>query len=273
MTRIKTPLKVSLKIALSACLYAEILKVKRSKVFIATIIAMSIAPIMGALFTIVLRSPELSGGNAALMKKAALTGFTPDWPSFLNLIAQAIGVGGIIVFGFIASWVFGREYSDRTAKDLFVLPVSRTLIVAAKMLTIVLWSIFICLIVLAEGLTFGYFLALPGWSIEVFFEALRLISVTSVLVIILSAPVTFIASIGKGYLAPLAFVVLTVVFAQIIGALGFGVYFPWALPAIYSKIIGAQSILNFTSYFILIATSIAGLAATIYYWKYVDQTM
>ncbi|MEV0143917.1 MULTISPECIES: ABC transporter permease [unclassified Nonomuraea] len=32
----------------------------------------------------------------------------------------------------IAIWLFGREFSDHTAKDLLALPTSRTAIVAAK---------------------------------------------------------------------------------------------------------------------------------------------
>ena len=92
-----------------AVLSCEILKIRKSKVLLGTIAAFSIAPIMGALFVIVLRNPALTEANGALQAKAALTGFSPDWPSFFNLIAQAIGIGGLIIFGFAASWVFGSS--------------------------------------------------------------------------------------------------------------------------------------------------------------------
>ena len=73
---------------LTTCLACELLKIYKSKIFIGTIIAFSLAPVMGALFVIVLRSPELSESNNLLETKAAFTGFSPDWPSYLNLIAQ-----------------------------------------------------------------------------------------------------------------------------------------------------------------------------------------
>ncbi|MBN2545844.1 MAG: ABC transporter permease [Spirochaetes bacterium] len=255
-----------------ASLYAEYLKIIRSKVLIATAAALSLGPIMGSLFVVVLRSASLTESNSLLQSKAAFTGFSPDWQSFLNLLTQVIGVGGVIVFGFAASWVFGREYSDRTAKDLFVLPVSRSLIVISKFIAVLGWSIFLCIEILLLGIITGFILHLPGWSGRLFFVSLYHFSITSFLVILLCTPVAFIASAGKGYLAPLGFVVLSVVLAQIIGALGYGTYFPWAIPAIYSKIIGTQSILNWQSYLILALTSILGLFGTIYWWKYADQT-
>src|SRR3990172_2639890 len=255
-----------------ASLYSEFVKIRKSKVFIATIITFAIVPVMGALFVIVLRNPDLSDANRALQAKAALTGFSPDWPSFLNLLSQAVGVGGIMVFGFVASWVFGREYSDRTAKDLFVLPISRTMIVFSKMIAVISWCVLLSLEVMVLGIITGIILQLPGWSFQYFYDSIGYFSITSLLVVLLCTPVAFIASIGRGYLAPLGFVALTLVFAQIIGALGYGSNFPWAIPAIYSKVAGAGNIISFQSYLILITVSFLGLMGTIYWWKYADQT-
>jgi len=53
---------------LSAC-YAEYIKARKSKVFPVTIIAFSLAPIMGSLFVIVLRSRELLANNKILEEK------------------------------------------------------------------------------------------------------------------------------------------------------------------------------------------------------------
>ena len=37
-----------------------------------------------------------------------------------------MAAGGLFLFGFLFIWVFGREYSDRTAKDLLALPTARS---------------------------------------------------------------------------------------------------------------------------------------------------
>jgi ABC-2 type transport system permease protein len=258
--------------SLFASCFAEYLKIRRSKVLWLTIAALCIAPVFGAIFVIVLRDPSLAAGNEALKAKAALVGFSANWPSFFNLIAQAIGIGGLIVFGFIASWIFGREHSDHTIKDLFALPVNRTTIVFSKIIACFVWCFVVTIAVIIVGLLIGSLLNLPGWKFELLYPALKHIFITAILAALLCPPVAFIASAGKGYLAALGFVIMTVVFAQIIGALGFGAYVPWAIPALFSGI-GSKSggSLNIISYSIVMFTSIIGLTATVYWWKYADQ--
>lgn len=258
--------------SLFAACFGEYLKIRRSKVLWLTIAALCLAPLFGALFVVVLRNPSLAAGNEALKAKAALTGFSADWPSFLDLIAQAIGVGGVIVFGFAASWVFGREYSDHTLKDLFALPISRSIIVIAKLLACVVWCFVITIAVTIVAIVIGLILNLPGWQWGLFGSSLLHIFTTATLAVLLCPPVFLIASAGRGYLASLGFVILTVVFAQIIGALGLGAYVPWAVPALYSGL-GSVSggSLNIISYVIVVFIGVAGLIGTIYWWKYADQ--
>ena len=68
-----------------------------------------------------------------------------DWPSYLGLLVEMISALGLLGFGFIASWVFGREYSDRTVKDLLALPIPRSYIVVSKFIVIVIWSVLLAL--------------------------------------------------------------------------------------------------------------------------------
>ena len=53
-------------------------------------------------------------------------------PAYLTLVSQIVAVGGML-FGMILIWLFGREFSDRTAKDLLALPTSRAAVVLAKL--------------------------------------------------------------------------------------------------------------------------------------------
>jgi len=257
---------------LSASLYAEYIKIRSSKILWITIAALCLAPLFGALFVFVLRNPSLTAGNEALKAKAAITGFSADWPSFFNLVAQAIGVGGVVVFGFIASWLFGREYSDHTLKELFTLPVNRSIIVVSKFIACLAWCFLATVAVTVVAVLVGSLLNLPGWSRELFVSSFVHIFSTATLVILLCPPVFLIASAGRGYLAPAGFVILTVVFAQIIGALGFGAWVPWAVPALYSGLgsrLGGE--LTATSYTIVLLTGVAGFTGTLLFWKYADH--
>ncbi len=253
---------------------AEILKNKHSQITWVTFIAFSLAPIFGGVFMFLMKDNGVEGLSGAFKSKATLMSFEANWSSYLGLLSQAVGVGGILIFGFVASWLFGREYSDGTAKDLLSLPISRTKIMNAKFMYYIIWCVALTFSNLLLGLLIGFVLQLPGWSAVVFANNLTVYVVTTILIILLNTPIAFFAISGKGFMAPLGIVAILLVFAQIIGALGFGNYFPWAVPGIYSGSGGVdlKTNLNYLSYLIIIITSIIGYFSTILWWKYADQT-
>ena len=214
-----------------------------------------------------------NGLSGALKSKAIMMSFNADWDSFLGLLSQAVGVGGVLIFGFAAAWLFGREYSDGTAKDLLALSISRAKILNAKFIYYIIWCTLLVISNLFLGLLLGYLLQLPGWNANMFMMNMKTYFVTTFLILLLNTPVAFFAVAGKGYLVPLGLVALTLVLAQIIGALGYGSYFPWAVPGIYSGSGGEQlkSQLNSISYLLIILTGILGYTATILWWKYSDH--
>ncbi len=259
--------------ALRAALFAEWLKLRRSRVPWIALAALCLGPVMGSLFVVVLRSQALAASNPALAAKASLTGFSPDWVGFSALMAQVIGVGGVLVFGFVTSWLFGREFSDRTAKDLFALPVSRRSIVMAKLIAVMMCCVGLACGAVMVAFCLGLALGLENAPAALFGPLPFRIAGTTGLALLLCPPVAFVASWGRGYLPPLGFLVLAVVLSQILGALGVGAYFPWAVPGLFSGIApGARESLGVAGYVILAGLSAASTAATIAFWQYADHT-
>lgn len=253
---------------------AEITKNKHSRIIWVTFVAFALAPVFGAVFMILMKDAGIDGLPGSFRAKAALFSFEANWQSYLNLLSQAVGIGGILIFGFVASWLFGREYSDGTAKDLLALPISRIKILNAKFVYYVGWCLALVISNLLIGLLFGYLIGVEGWSSSIFFSTLKIYLITTLMILILNSPVAFLALFGKGYLAPLGLVAIMLVLAQILGAMGVGNYFPWSVPGIYSGSGGAdlKLQLNNLSYLILILTGIIGYFATIFWWKYADQS-
>ncbi len=252
---------------------AEIYKNRHSRIIWVTFIAFSLAPLFGGIVMFMMKDNGYEGLSGALKAKAVVLSFNANWASFLSLLTQAVGVGGVLIFGFVASWLFGREYSDGTAKDLLSLPISRTKILNAKFVYYVIWCFALVCANLLLGLLFGFLLGLPGWDNALFTSTLKAYFITTVLIVLLNTPIAFLAIWGKGYLAPLGLVGIALVLAQMIAALGFGNYFPWAIPGIYSGS-GGDSLkanLDVFSYLILLITSIFGYFATILWWKHADQ--
>lgn len=252
-------------------LMAELLKVRKSKIFVMTFLGFSIAPLMGGFFMFILKDPEFARTSGLLGSKAALHG-TADWPSLWGMLAQIVAIGGIVLFGFIASWVFGREYADRTVKDLLALPVPRISVVLSKFIAIVLWCACLTFYVLVLGFLVGWLVGLPQWSMQTAIHGIGQLLAAAVLTTALSSPVAFFASYGRGYLPPMGFVILAVILAQIVGAVGYGAYFPWAVPALFTGAAGPENAhLGLASFAIVALTSLTGLIATMLWWRLADQ--
>ncbi len=255
-----------------SALWVETLKVRKSKIFLVTILAFAFISIFVGLLLLIARSPELSSRLGLVADKAAIFGKEADWPAYFNLIIQVVSMMGLIGFGFVTSWIFGREYSDRTIKDMLALPVSRHVIVFSKFIVTVIWCLLLSLILFVVGLATGWMIHIPGWSGELAGQSFYTLIVTSILTILLCPPVAFFASYGRGYIPPIGFVIVTLITGQFINALGIASYFPWTIPALYSGAAGADgSHLEIISYIILCFTGLAGLIGTLAWWRFADQ--
>jgi ABC-2 type transport system permease protein len=248
-------------------IWVELFKARRSKVPLLTALGFLLVPIVGGLFMIILKDPEFARQVGLISAKAQLMAGVADWPTYLGLLAQAIAIGGLILFSLIGSWVFGREFSDRTVKDLLALPTSRSAIVSAKFIVIALWSAALIVMITLVGLVIGLAVILPEVPRAVILQGGLTLAVTAVLTIASITPIIFFASAGHGYLPPMGVAILAIFLAQIIAIAGWGEFFPWSIPALYSQGENLKSI----SYLIVIVTALAGMAATFIWWEMADQ--
>lgn len=254
------------------CVSIEREKLFHSKIPLITMLALTLVPFIGGFFMFILKDPSLAQNLGFISAKAHIMG-TADWSSYFSLLAQAIAIGGLLVFGFIISWIFGREYSDRTIKDLLALPISRNTIVFSKFIVAALWCLILSIFVLILGFIVGKVVDIPGWSTDIIIRGTFTYIICTILTMLLSTPVAFFASVGRGYLSPLGFMVFTLVLAQIIAATGYGQFFPWSIPALISGAAGSDTaMIEDISIAIVLFTSIFGLVGTMFWWRYADQS-
>jgi ABC-2 type transport system permease protein len=258
---------------LLASLWAETLKARRSKVPLLASLGFTLAPLMDGLFMFIMKDPERAREMGLLSVKAQLAMSTADWTTFFSVLTQAIAVGGVIVFSIVTAWTFGREFSDHTAKDLMALPTPREKIIAAKLIVVTAWVFMTTLWIYLIGLLVGNLLDIPGWTTQLAWRSLYDVLLTAAMTLLLMAPVAFIASMGRGYLPPLGWAVLTIFFSQIVAATGWGDWFPWSVPALFSGVVGPRAEqLGPHSYVLVILTGMIGLAMTFWWWLNADQT-
>ena len=250
-------------------IWIELRKAIRSRMPLWTSLGSLFMPLGIAFLIFLAKNPELSRKLGLVSDKANLIAYSAtDWASYLLLSAEIISAGGFFFFILAISWVFGREFVDGTLKDMLAVPVQRSSILMAKFIVVAVWSAAMAAIMLIFSWVVGAMIKLPGGSLSVILNGFTDAAITVCLVIAVVMPFAFFASLGRGYMLPMAMAVLTLVTANLLMAVGWAEYFPWAVSMLYAQ---GESSLRPISYWIVLITSLAGMIGTYLWWKYADQ--
>jgi ABC-2 type transport system permease protein len=256
-----------------AALITEASKAVRSKMLWMTIIFFVFVSIMMGFLMFVTKHPAVAGNSAVLSAKASMIE-SASWPIYLSLLMQMCLVLGMLGPGMVTIWIFGREYSDRVIKDLLALPVPRSTIVSSKFVIIIIWSMLLLSLLFVLGILAGFIVGLGGWSREAFISFSKAFAGSSLLTILLCTPIALITVVSRGYLLPVALLILLLIVTQFIfvGFTGITPYFPWAVPALFCGAAGPSAPKpGFISYFILALTCVSGIICTAAWWRFADQ--
>ncbi|MDY8026233.1 ABC transporter permease [Paenibacillus polymyxa] len=159
-------------------LHCEICKIIRANVFWLVFLIFAFGPIMMGVGIIL--SSDAGGIN---------------WKMYLTELLDSLAPLGLIGYTFIAAWVFGREFSDKTIKDLLAKPVSRSKIVLSKFLVILAWSLLLSMYMFAIGFAVGGILGVAGGLASFVWNIFFKFIITSLLFIIVTTPGTLLANI------------------------------------------------------------------------------
>jgi ABC-2 type transport system permease protein len=256
---------------LSNMVWVEALKAVKSRLPLYAALGSLFMPLGVGFLIFAATHPDLSRKLGLLGAKANLTAFgATDWPSYLVLTADVIAAGGFIVFCLVASWVFGREFADRTVTDLLAVPVRRGSILLAKFIVVAIWNLALAAAILAASLVMGALIGLRPTSPEAMLRGVVLPAATACLVILVTTPFVLLASIGRGYLLPLGAAILALIMANLVAVAGWGEYFPWSVPGLFAQ---GNGYLAPVSGIIVVLTGLAGVIGTYVWWRYADQSM
>jgi ABC-2 type transport system permease protein len=225
--------------------WAEGLKLRRSR-----------APLMGAL------AYAMAPPAAALLMLAG-RGPSQSWQGYLAALAAASASGGLVVFGLLLIWIFGRERAERHFKELLTLPVPRQLLAAGKFMVAALACLLLQCGMLAFGLLLGACLDLQGSSGDIRAGMGKAFCVAA-LSFCLATPLGLLASLSRGILGAVAGLFMALFFAALLAALGWGAFFPWSIPGLYS-LGGAPSLAP------VWACGLAGVLGCMAWWRCAEQ--
>jgi ABC-2 type transport system permease protein len=256
--------------ALSGMIWIELRKALRSRMPLFTAVGCLFMPLGIAFLIFVATHPEVTGQLGLVNAKANLMAYAAtDWPAYLGLTAQIIAAGGFFLFCLIICWVFGREFVDGALKDLLAVPVPRASILLAKFIVAAAWSAALAVVIFTASLLTGAIIGLPGGSAGAILQGAAVVAGTTCQVILVVMPFALLASVGRGYLLPIGVAILALIMANLLVVMGWGAYFPWAVPGLFAQ---AKGYLAPISYPIAVLTGLAGMIGTYLWWKYADQS-
>ncbi len=219
----------------------ELLKLRRSKVPGLSLLAFALGPLGGGLFMWIVGHPGSAEQLGLLGTKANLLGLDASWAGYFTMLTQMVGLVGQLVLAVIATYVFGREYVDGTARNMLALPVGRGWFVVAKLVVVAGWWAALVAVILAEGCVVAWALHLPGLTGAVVGRGVRDVFLAAYFSFLLVPVVAWIATLGRGYLPPLAFTMLMLVLGNVLGATGWGKWFPWSIVPLFAGVAGPRT--------------------------------
>jgi ABC-2 type transport system permease protein len=225
-----------------------------------------------ALMIWISKNPDATRAFGLLSVKASLMAGMANWPSYLGLLEQGTAIAGYVLFTFIVSWVFGREFTDGTLKDMLATPVSRATVLLAKFGVTLVWAFTMVVVAFLVSLVLGALLDMPDGSVETVIRGGLHLLGTALLALAVALPGALFASMGRGYLLPIGIAVLTLILANVMAFAGLGAYLPWAIPIVYAESSLQGGSLTLISTLIVLVTAVVGVGGTVMWWRTADQS-
>lgn len=241
-----------------ALLYCEFLKLKRSKMFLISVLGAMVAPIM----------------VFAGLIKAKIT--EPDKIiTYLDMLEQTnlyvLLLFGVIVYGVIAAFLFSREYTENTLKLVLTVPVSKGAFLITKLLMLFLWMMILTAVAWVSTLVLSIVGNAAEFNVNVIIQSLEEFFLGAFLLYFTMSPFVFLTLWHKNLVSPIIAAATVVLGNVALANQDLAVLFPWTSPyLIASGDIAKYHYSIETALVIIFAVSFIGFFASFIYFKKQD---
>ncbi|UOY91531.1 ABC transporter permease [Ectobacillus sp. JY-23] len=234
--------------------YTELLKLKRSSMFLISMLGAMVAP-----FMIVVAAHVQTSGPRADFREL-----------FYQTNLYTVLVLGVALYGVVAAYLFHREYVEDTLKHILTIPVSRGNFIISKFAVLLLWIMILTGIAWLLTLLLGILFRFDGLSWNLLVFSFKQFYVGGLFLFILSPPVVFVTLVMKNYVPPIILAIVITMMNVMAGNSEHRGLFPWS---------AAGDIANHTlldtypaaySYSAIAAVAILGFGAVMLYFQKTD---
>ncbi|MDD4594427.1 MULTISPECIES: ABC transporter permease [unclassified Methanobrevibacter] len=229
----------------------EFLKLKRSKIFLVTLLGCLVIPF-------------LLSGEFLYMQSQGNQLLFDLFLSESNL--YFLSMFGVVLFAVIANHLFTREYNEHTLKSILTLPVSKTKYLTGKFSMYLLWILILSIFTFLSSSLCFILLGGDGFTWTIFFKMFKELIFGSILLYLAMSPLVFLSILMKNSV----FIMIAsagIVFGNmLVYGKVFAPLFPWISPFIISAgKLGEYTYGTLTPSLIILATFIIGVFIT---WLY-----
>lgn len=244
-------------------LTAEVAKLKRASLPWWTVAAILIGPSMSNVFA---TAQQVEAGRVS-------------WSDFFGLGAMAMGTWyGILIFGLVTAFVFGREFSEGVAPNMLTVPTRRECFVLAKLIVLGVWVAALTVLSLFAQAAWATLLGLDGFAWSAVWAGAGEVFTVALLIFLTLPVVALVAVVSRGVFAPMIFSAFGFSAGMIGGIAGWGDWLPWAMPtAIGGTFMGPAGVtqvpeLTTGSWAIAFSMFAIGVVAVLYWVNHADST-
>ena len=231
----------------------EFLKLKRSKIFLLSLIGAILPPLL--MFIAVTTFDEVQSFDAL----------------FKNVNMYMSAMFAVLIFAIIISYLFGREYNEHTLKTMLTIPISREKFLISKYIMFLVWIVILTVVTSISTLIFGFIAGLEGLTLKLFIDSFTQLLLANILLFLTFSPFVFVSLLITNMVpAMVGGATLSLINLMVYGQ-NWAPFVPWVCPyLIASGEIAEYSVNIMMSYGIILATFLIGLGISYIYFTKKD---
>ncbi len=241
-------------------LYIEILKLKRSKLFMVSLLGAMVVPVM---IFFMLTSMRARNPQSII----TFENYFRQTDMFILLMI------GTLLFGLLTTYVFNREYQEETLKNLLTIPVGRKSLIISKLLVVLMVILALMLFSFLLTLILGLIGHFEELSVELLIRWGQLYLYSGLLLFLLTPSVILITLLFKNYIAAIGFTIAVSVVSIIVAQSEYVLIYPWTVPGVIALpdlFVENEKFTMIHSWVSLGLTFILPLTASIIYFEKTD---
>jgi bacitracin transport system permease protein len=237
--------------------YTELLKLKRSMMFLMSLIGATAAPLIVFI--------------GFLGTRARHPGIPIQFQEYFSETSFGIVLlTGVPLYGVITAYLINREYTENTLKNLLTIPVSRIDYILSKLILLFLWIMTLTLISWVSAIIFGLVGQFVDLNSNVLLSSFYEFMIGGSLLFVLTPSMILVTLLFKNFLPTVVFTIVITMGNLMVASSEYRALYPWSAVYVIAKNGFLPEYPPEYSFYSIAIVSVLGLIATLIYFVKTD---